>query len=126
MAGPARSSARTAALTEDAGPTAALYPALCEELSALAKVAEGLQAATGALVEALGPAAATLNAHRYELQNLDLLTQRLQALAVFFDAMPDLERAVGAVTLSDLARRIRGDNAAQPKADEATGEFELF
>jgi hypothetical protein len=126
MAGLARSSAQTAALAENAGRTAALYPALSEELSALAKVAEGLQAATGALVEALGPAAATLNTHRYDLQNLDLLTQRLQALAAFFDAMPDLERAIGVVTLSDLARRIRGDGPARQDADEPAGEFELF
>jgi hypothetical protein len=122
----ARPSTRIAPLAEDADPTAALYPALSEELSALAEVAEGLQTATGALVKALGPASATVNAHRYDLQNLDLLTQRLQALATFFDAMPDMERAVSVLTLSDLARRLRGDGAARPEADEPPGEFELF
>ena len=66
-------------------------------------------------------------------QALDLLTQRLHALASFMQAREaqvppswrlDLAAPLGQVTLSDLALRLNGQAGSEP--EQAAGMFELF
>ena len=101
------------------------YAAIAVELADLAGMAEDLQTATGVLLQAFDSSSAAPGLHHYNLQTLDILTQRLHALAGFFDAMPDVELAISRVSLSDLARRLRGEEEA-PGWGASPNEFELF
>jgi hypothetical protein len=111
------------------GSLAGVLGAVGEELRDLGAALERLQAAFSPL---LLQAAQDPAQHR-NAQALDLLTQRLQALAGFIQSLEaqippawrlDLDAPLGQITLSDLAARLTGQLPADP--GEASGLFEMF
>ena len=105
------------------------------EIASLAETGDRLQSMIGA---ALAADVARNADHMREFQAIDLLVQRLQGVSVFVDALTrqaspywrvDLAEAAAGVPLSDLARRLTGQETLPPlgeapRSDE--GDFELF
>ena len=100
------------------------------EIASLAEVADRLQSLIGAALVADSRRNAD---HLREFQAIDLLVQRLQGVSVFVDALArqtspywrvDLTEAASGVALSDLARRLTGEEALPPLCDEDKGADE--
>ncbi|WP_426958709.1 hypothetical protein [Muricoccus radiodurans] len=106
---------------------------LCDILGAVGREASDLARMAAGLQAALPVPGTRLCARTVEsLQSLDLLTQRLQGLADFLDALAptlppawraDVAAAVRGLTLSGLARRLSGAGIEEPGAVE---DCELF
>lgn len=117
----------------DAAPVGDVLRAVGRELADLGRQATELQTLLGAL----GPGDGREPAVLCRLQTLDALTQSLNGVSEFLDALAptlpprwtcDAARAAGTLTLSDLARRLGGGPAPASgllPAGEA-GELELF
>lgn len=102
--------------------------ALGSELDALAVNSARLQDLIGALAAL---AASPLEPDMLEgLQGADVLTQRLTAAAGLVHALAedpgDIDQALAAIPLSDLARALGRDNEARPRQVAASGDCELL
>ena len=106
--------------------------AVCREVADAGQSACGLQEALSCLVPALGQQDRAVEA----FQALDLLTQQLQGVAAFLDALAptlpagwvgDAAVAAQAVTMSDLARRLgRPHDSPYRMGSEDAGALEFF
>ncbi len=106
--------------------------AVSREVADAGQSACGLQDALSCFVPALGPQDRTIEA----FQALDLLTQQLQGVAAFLDAlaptlpthwMGDAAAAAQAVTMSDLAHRLgRPQDGPCRMGSENAGVLDFF
>lgn len=103
-----------------------LLTSVSEELLGLVNCAVDLQDGLGDLTTGLSPACIE------QLQGLDLLTQRLSALAAFLtdaaacvpeDCRPDLAAALQAIPLTSLRDRLTARSGTTP---DRSGRLELF
>ena len=111
-----------------------ILQAVSRELASLGDMGSSLQAVLSSVAGA--HARMTGNGHMpgsEGIQALDSLTQRLFALADFLTVLAptvtpgscgDLERALQVVSLSDVARRLKGEISNATAVD--AGEFEVF
>jgi hypothetical protein len=109
----------------------AILGAVSRELVALGDMGADLQSVLSPLAQAHGNLRQPPGSE--EIQALDLFTQRLFVLADFLTALAptvspgsraDLRQALGAVSLSDVARRLGSAAAEEIPVD--TGALELF
>jgi hypothetical protein len=125
----------SAALTDDGEDQpprlSATLRTMAAELQRLAEISDGLQPLVSAALVADG---ATNHDHVREFQAMDFLVQHLHGVSAFAAALADgapdgwrLDAADAAtcVSLTDLAKRLAGQAAADPK-DEVEDDFELF
>jgi hypothetical protein len=117
----------------------AILGAVSRELSALGDMGADLQSVLSPLAHAHGNLRQLTGEVGHvpgseEIQALDLFTQRLFVLADFLTALAptvspgsraDLRQALGAVSLSDVAKRL-GSAAAVEEMPVDTGALELF
>ncbi len=106
--------------------------AVCREVADAGQSACGLQDTLGCFVPALGQQDRAVEA----VQALDLLTQQLQGVAAFLDALAptlptgwvgDAAAAAQAVTMSDLAHRLgRPHDSPCRMGSEDAGALDLF
>ncbi len=106
--------------------------AVCREVADAGQSACDLQAALSCLIPALGQQDRAVEA----FQALDLLTQQLQGVAAFLDALAptlppgwvgDAAAAAQAVTMSDLAHRLgRPHDGPCRMGSEDKGALDLF
>jgi hypothetical protein len=108
-----------AAGTAAASPLAASLDLVAEEIAELAGLGEQMQSVISRLAAAAPRDAEAL----MDAQVSDLLSQRLAGLTAFVRALAEAERssdyaavekAVGALTLAEQARRLAGDAPARP------------
>ena len=118
-------------------PGAQLLPvlqAVSRELASLGDMGSSLQSVLSSLASA--HARMTGDSHvpgSEDIQALDLFTQRLFVLADFLTALAptvtpgscgNLDQALEVVSLSDVARRLKGESPHDMEVD--AGEFEMF